>query len=203
MKILTKIVPPLDVNCYTIIDETTDNRLIIDVGAGFDEIMKDNPQKEKIVGALFTHGHFDHAVDGYKFQNIGVKTYITETDNEILSNSKNLGKYCGVKTTPYVADVFLKEGDYEIGGIKFSVILTPGHTAGSCCFLFGDVLISGDTLFYGGYGRTDFPTGSFDDIKKSIKDKLFALPCGTKVYPGHGEPTTIGEEIRSNPVNEP
>ena len=95
MKILTKIVPPLDVNCYTIIDETTDNRLIIDVGAGFDEIIKDNPQKEKIVGALFTHGHFDHAVDGYKFQNIGVKTYITETDNEILSNSKNLGQYCG------------------------------------------------------------------------------------------------------------
>ena len=97
----------------------------------------------------------------------------------------------------------MKEGDYEIGGIKFSVIFTPGHTAGSCCFLFGDVLISGDTLFYGGYGRTDFPTGSFDDIKKSINNKLFALPRSTKVYPGHGEPTTIGEEIRSNPVNEP
>lgn len=202
IKIITRIVPPLDANCYEVIDESTDNRLIIDVGGGFDDVLESVGNKGKIVGALFTHGHFDHALDGYKFSDRGVKTYITEKDNELLSNSGNLGRYFGVKTVPYTADAFLKEGDTEIGGIKFRTIFTPGHTAGSCCFLFGNTLLSGDTLFYGSFGRTDFPTGNFNELKNSIKEKLFALPPDTKVYAGHGEPTTIGEEIKYNSINE-
>ena len=202
IKIITRIVPPLNVNCYEVIDENTDNRLIVDVGGGFKEVLSDIEDKSKIVGALFTHGHFDHALSGYQFAKTGVKTYITEKDNELLSSDGNLGRYFGVKTVPYVADEFLKEGDTEIGGIKFRTIYTPGHTAGSCCFFFGDTLLSGDTLFYGSFGRADFPTGSIEDLNKSIKEKLFTLPADTKVYPGHGEPTTIGEEIRHNPINE-
>lgn len=202
IKITSEIVPPLDVNCYIITDEDSGNRLIVDVGNGFQKIMQLFGKDHNIVGALFTHGHFDHAVDGYKFGKQGIRTYMTEKDNEILSTSANLGRYCGVKTTPYSVDEFLEEKDYNIGGIMFKVIFTPGHTAGSCCFLVGDTLLSGDTLFYGSYGRCDFPTGNFEQIKKSIKDKLFTLPPETKVYPGHGEPTTIGEETRSNPINE-
>ena len=86
--------------------------------------------------------------------------------------------------------------------MKWQVIETPGHTAGSMCLWIEeeDVLISGDTLFAESLGRTDFPTGSSADIIRSIKERLFVLPEDTMVYPGHGEPTTIRHEKAHNPV---
>lgn len=86
--------------------------------------------------------------------------------------------------------------------MTFKVIFTPGHTAGSVCYLVEseDILISGDTLFMESLGRTDFPTGSQSQILSSIKERLFTLPDDTLVYPGHGEATTIGHEKAYNPV---
>ena len=88
-----------------------------------------------------------------------------------------------------------------IEGMTFCVILTPGHTGGSCCYYFAedDILVSGDTLFQESVGRTDFPTGSFSEIVRSIKEKLFVLPDEVRVYPGHGEATSIGYEKIHNP----
>lgn len=81
------------------------------------------------------------------------------------------------------------------------MIATPGHTAGSCCYYVPEAgfLIAGDTLFEGSVGRTDFPTGSMSRLVHSIKEKLFLLPGETKVYPGHGEATSIEEEKKNNP----
>ena len=93
--------------------------------------------------------------------------------------------------------VFFENDEIEVGNLNFKVIHTPGHTSGSSC-LYGDgMLISGDTLFKGTYGRCDLPTGNIQDIVKSIKMKLYELPSNTVVYPGHGETTTISNEKQS------
>ena len=105
---------------------------------------------------------------------------------------------------PYTVtpDEYLKDGqELTLAGIHFQVIATPGHTIGSCCYYFPEAgfLVSGDTLFAESVGRTDFPTGSMSSIVRSIKEKLYVLPGETKVYPGHGDSTTIEHEMRYNP----
>ena len=203
MTIIRNVVPPLNANCYIVADERTNNCLIVDVGGGYDEIMKTIKEcKFTPVGAIFTHGHYDHALDGYKLKNAGIPVYIMEKDEELLQGRGNLARYCGVKMTPFTADGYLTEGDCRVGDVKFKTIFTPGHTAGSCCFLFGDTLLSGDCLFKGNFGRCDFPSGSIEDMKNSVFVKLYSMPDETVVYPGHGEPTTIGEEKKGNPLNE-
>ena len=100
------------------------------------------------------------------------------------------------------ADEWLTDGQtVETAGISFQVIATPGHTVGGCCYYCkeGGFLFSGDTLFEESVGRTDFPTGSMSSLVRSVKEKLFVLPEDTKVYPGHGDITTIGREKQYNP----
>ena len=99
-------------------------------------------------------------------------------------------------------DVYLKDGEtVTIAGITCKLIATPGHTIGSCCYYFEEagMLISGDTLFQESVGRSDLPTGSGGTLVRSVRDKLFVLPDETKVYPGHGDSTTIGYEKQYNP----
>ncbi|MDE6673678.1 MAG: MBL fold metallo-hydrolase, partial [Acetatifactor sp.] len=105
---------------------------------------------------------------------------------------------------PYTGtpDEYLKDGqELTLADMHFQVIATPGHTIGSCCYYFPEAgfLVSGDTLFAESVGRTDFPTGSMSSIVRSIKEKLYVLPGETKVYPGHGDSTTIEHEMRYNP----
>ena len=87
-----------------------------------------------------------------------------------------------------------------LGGQQIQVIATPGHTPGGVCYLIGENLFSGDTLFHGSIGRTDLPGGSFAQLKHSVVDVLFALDENTKVYPGHASPTTIGYEKKFNDI---
>ena len=108
----------------------------------------------------------------------------------------------GTKTERIVFDELLKDNDeVEIQGIKVKMISTPGHTAGSCCYLIEEagILLAGDTLFAGSCGRTDLPTGSGGKMSRSLKDVLMKLPDDVKVYPGHGGTTTIGYEKENNP----
>lgn len=100
------------------------------------------------------------------------------------------------------ADVYVKDGEeITIAGMTFRLIATPGHTKGSCCYYFEEdkLLISGDTLFQESVGRTDLPTGSMSTLVRSVKEKLLSLPEDVKVYPGHGEATSIGYEKAYNP----
>ena len=98
------------------------------------------------------------------------------------------------------ADIEVSDGDeMEVGAIKLKFISTPGHTPGGMCILMDDVLFSGDTLFKGSVGRTDFPGGDMDELLSSIRDKLMKLPDDTRVLPGHMDETTIGIERRHNP----
>jgi glyoxylase-like metal-dependent hydrolase (beta-lactamase superfamily II) len=92
-------------------------------------------------------------------------------------------------------DFFIEDGAlYTFGNVSLRALHTPGHTPGSVCFVVGDILIAGDTLFPGGPGNTRRPEGNFQQIIASIREKLFVLPDDTRVYPGHGKPTTIGAE---------
>ncbi len=100
------------------------------------------------------------------------------------------------------ADVYFRDGQvYETAGMKFTVIHTPGHTKGSCCYYLKEegILFSGDTLFLESVGRTDLPTGNDHQIIESLKEKVLTLPDEVKVFPGHGPATEIGYERENNP----
>ena len=157
----------------------------------------------QVAAVLLTHGHVDHISGAEELCRLsGAKLYANELEAGLLQDmhlnlSRMFDMPCKVK-----ADVLLKDGEEcTMDGMHFKMISTPGHTEGGCAYYFeeGEFLISGDTLFEGSVGRTDFPTGSMGVLVRSIKNKLFTLPDKTRVYPGHGGSTTIGWEKENNP----
>lgn len=153
---------------------------------------------------LLTHGHFDHilAVKDLK-RRFCIPVYAGEMEAPMIQDpSLNLSARLGQSFT-FGADQLMKDGETIVLLEKpWKVIWTPGHTSGSVCYLpeGEDILFSGDTLFAESLGRTDLPTGSPEDIIRSITEKLFELPDGIMVYPGHGTSTTIGHEKQYNPA---
>lgn len=196
---ITKVsVGDLQVNCYIL--SVGSDAVVIDAGDEYEKIIKAANGKN-IKAVLLTHGHFDHTGAVNELQKNGAKVYISKNEEYMLSDSYScLSAPFGFPFNEIKADFTFNDGDIlDLCGMNFKVILTPGHTTGSACFLVDDVLFSGDTLFYRSIGRTDFPGGDFEVISKNIREKLYTLPENTVVYAGHGEETTIGEEKRSNP----
>lgn len=184
-------------NCYLLYDEDLKEAIIVDPGdnAAFLAGSIDNLEL-KPVAILLTHGHFDHigAVNELK-DRYDIPLYVSKKDAEMIQNpNMNMG---GISVKVTEKDVLL-EGceEFELGGINFKVIATPGHTPGGLCYYISseDVLLSGDTMFRYSWGRTDFPGGSAVDLMNSIKEKLLPLPEETVVYPGHEGATTIKNE---------
>lgn len=204
MKIQMYVVSVCATNCYFAINDDTKEALIIDPGASAKQLAeKVKEHGLKPVGILLTHGHFDHAGAAEELaQLLDVKIYAHEAEQETLENpGLNLSGWEGVTET-YHADVYVKdEQELELAGFKVKVLFTPGHTVGGCCYYFTEqgALFSGDTLFEGSIGRTDFPKGSASQLIRAIKDKLMILPEETAVYPGHGDMTGIGMERVNNP----
>lgn len=186
-------------NCYLV---SSDNAAVV-IDPGFEsqiptDFLNSNAYKQRLI--LMTHAHFDHIGGAETLRReTGVKIGIGKEDNADLSDPIiNLSDKFHAGVDPFSADVLLDDGQIlNVGDIRFKVILTPGHTRGEVCYLAGDCLFSGDTLFKGAIGRTDFPGGDFKTLKRSLK-RLIALPDETKVYPGHGEFTTIGFEKENN-----
>lgn len=191
-------------NCYFVYQEGSSQVIVFDPADKGDYIFNGLKGKGFTVEAiLLTHGHFDHIWGVEQLKELsGAKVYAYEGEKELCENaslnvSKGAGRACTVK-----ADEYIKDGEeITAAGISCKLIATPGHTAGSCCYYFADdkILISGDTLFQESVGRTDLPTGSMSTLVRSIKEKLLPLPEEVKVYPGHGESTTIGDEKKYNP----
>lgn len=191
-------------NCYFVYEEGKTQVLFFDPADKGEYIYKALEEKGFSIAAIFlTHGHFDHIWGAEELRRLsGAELYAYEGEKELCADvSMNVSKAAGRACT-IVPDQFLKDGErITIAGITLEVIATPGHTSGGCCYYFetDKILISGDTLFQESVGRTDFPTGSMSRLVRSIKEKLLPLPEDVKVYPGHGESTTIGHEKQNNP----
>lgn len=191
-------------NCYLYACMESKKAVIIDPGADGKKIHHWVLEKGLTVDyILLTHGHIDHigGVDELRKLLGNVLVGIHAGDAEMLTDGKkNFSSFMGSALVLKSADFLLQDGqELLVGNQKLKVITTPGHSPGCVCFLSTEGLFSGDTLFAGSIGRTDFPGGSMDQLLKGVKEKLLILPDDTRVFPGHGEETSIGEERRDNP----
>lgn len=203
MKIYTLPVGDLQSNCYIIANEELKQAIIVDPGAEAGKILRFLQQHElQAVAILLTHGHADHidALDKVREQ-IKAPVYIHEADAEMLTDgTKNLSAFISGPRVFKPAEHMLEDGQtLNLAGIEIYVVHTPGHTQGGCCFIIGEDVITGDTIFRDSIGRTDFPGGSYKQLMNSIKQQLFGLPDKTRLYPGHGPATDVGYEKRHNP----
>jgi|WetSurMetagenome_2_1015567.scaffolds.fasta_scaffold505013_1 hydroxyacylglutathione hydrolase len=158
----------------------------------------------KLLKVLITHCHIDHILGiAYLEDSYGVGASIHHKGIEILRASVGYGSVFGIEVDRVVKPIsYITESDViYLDDNKLNVIYTPGHAAGSVCFICHKekFVITGDVLFRGSIGRTDLPGGDYNVLMKSIKEKLFTLDDSYKVYPGHGDPTTIGFEKVNNP----
>lgn len=200
MKVSYKVFGDLDNNCYLLLDETTNKSALIDCTVA-DDRMRELIGDTDLQYILLTHGHFDH-IGGVRDikKEYGCKVVISSVDAPMLSSGKaSLAAFCGAEQNNTEPDITVQDGDeIELGTLKIKALSTPGHTSGSVCYVVGDALFSGDTLFYCSCGRTDFPTGSSDDMIKSLK-KLASLDGNYKVYTGHNQLSNLDFERKNNP----
>lgn len=187
-------------NSYLVSDETTSNAILIDPGAPiavFDRYIQD--EKLKLTDILLTHGHIDHlAGAGYYRQKYHVPIWLHKEEADVLTYTlEQYADILGKEAENIVPERWFREGD-SISSLSLSVLETPGHTKGSVVFRLGNALFTGDTLFCGSIGRMDLYTGDERQMRNSLL-KLFALKDNLKIYPGHGETTTLDEERRWNP----
>lgn len=203
----TRVVGPLGVNCYVVGDEKTREAMVIDPGGDAREIL-DVVRREqlKVVAIVATHAHFDHLFALEELRAATRAPFVLHADEAPMLAGATLGArlFGFVFGQPAPAERLVREGDeVRVGTLAFRVLHTPGHSPGGMCLLRDRIVFVGDTLFQGGIGRTDLPGGDYGTLMRSIRDKLLTLPDDTVVYPGHGDPTTIGEEKQLNPFLQP
>ncbi len=197
MQIYTVPAGMLRANSY-IVTENGADAVLIDCG-GAQPLAFARQKGLNIRSVLLTHGHFDHIAGCAELQAAGAQIGCAEAEKSLLTSSANLAAEMGVRIPAFSVDFTFQGGDeLDLCGLKFTVLATPGHTPGGVCFLCGDSLFTGDTLFCESVGRTDFPGGSTSQLRESVK-KLLALPGNLTVYPGHDEPTTLEHERMFNP----
>ena len=202
IEVIKITVGPISENCY-IVKTGEGKAALIDPGAGGErlsaELEKHGLSPEKI---LLTHGHFDHiGAAAFLKEKYHIPVYISEKDECMLNDGEKSGAVIApfMEFNPVAADYTFKDGDeIEIGDLKAVVLETPGHSAGSVCFIIGDCIFAGDTIFRGSAGRTDLYSGDFREQEKSL-EKLSKLKGSFRLYCGHGADSTLDEEKQFNP----
>lgn len=153
---------------------------------------------------LLTHCHFDHVGGAKALQDQGAKVLCSDVEKGLVGTDADLFSAFGAPRNPYIVDEVFADGEEkDLLGMRVKMLLTAGHTKGGACYLFtendgGRYLFTGDTLFAGSIGRTDFPTGSIGEMRASLR-KLAALEGDYPVYAGHNDPTTLDKERKTNP----
>lgn len=201
------VVGMLQTNCYILADRPSTEAIVIDPGGESKRIHNFLFSRGlRLKAILLTHGHFDHVLDAWNLKKLcGGEIYLHPLDEPLLRNRMVglgailMGKMPSINPS---IDRHLKEGDIIVlGDREIHVIETPGHTPGHVSFYVPSqkCIFVGDTIFDGSIGRTDFPGGSYEELIKSVRTKLFTLGDDIVVYPGHGPATTIGKERKTNP----
>lgn len=199
------VVGPLGVNCSLLGCQSTGQAVVVDPGGDAERILAAIQQRGLTVTTIInTHGHFDHVGANARLkQATGAELMIHPADQPMLSRVTTVAGMYGMQAeNSPEPDRLLEDGQIiRFGQHALQVIHTPGHTPGGCCLYLEaeQKLISGDTLFADGVGRTDLPGGSHEQLVTSIRTRLFTLPDQIEVWPGHGPATTIGHEKRHNP----
>ncbi len=197
------VVGPLAVNCYLLGDGRLKKVAIIDPGCDERGIM-DGIERNHLTPVIIinTHGHIDHiGANKSLHDKFDIPLHIHEADGPLLTmeQDRELQLLIGGKTSP-AADAYFTDGDtLKIGDLAVKIMHTPGHTPGSVCLKFPLGIITGDTLFNMGIGRTDLPGGDTESLFRSIREKLYREDPSTVIYPGHGPTSTIGDEMQFNP----
>jgi hydroxyacylglutathione hydrolase len=192
-------------NCYIVGSSATKQGMIVDPGAEAETILRTVQQTGLSISIIvITHAHIDHVGALREVQKkTNAQFAIHEAEKGFLFTAP-MRMLTSLAISPFKSpprpDRMLRDGDLiEVGHLHFQVLYTPGHSSGGICLSGHGVVFSGDTLFNLGIGRTDFPGMSHERLMNSIREKLMVLPDETIVYPGHGPPTTIGDERRGNP----
>jgi hydroxyacylglutathione hydrolase len=202
------VVGPIQCNCYIVADESSGKAYLIDPGAESSELISYVQKTQwELQAILITHCHIDHigGINTVTAQR-SVPVLLHPADEFLYNDVTMQARLFGVTPSYLHASqpsprpgALGEELSFEFGSSKLSVLHTPGHTPGSVCFHAEDAVFTGDTLFQASIGRTDLWGGSFQQIINSIKTKLLTMSDTVRVFPGHGEQTTIGEERRNNP----
>lgn len=209
MKLKLFVCNPFTVNNY-IISNDNNEALLIDAGYYSNEEWETlqnylTLEHLNVKACLITHPHIDHVIGiSALYQKYNIEILMSEAGYHLYDSIVDVADQFGMEQVEILAKdkiKFINEGNIKIGDFDILVYETPGHADGSLCFYFSDekIIFTGDVLFYDSVGRTDFITGDWDALVNSIKNKLYKLPDEVKVYPGHGNPTSIGHEKYNNP----
>lgn len=201
MQIRTFALGPLQTNCYLLY--RNGEAVVVDPGGDPSAVL--NVLKKEglsLTHILNTHFHFDHVGGNRKLaQETGAPILAHEKDAYLLETELGRGGFMGLPTIELFEYENIEPGEASFLGLDCAVLPTPGHSPGSVSFYFPEAgaVFVGDLLFNRSIGRTDFPGGDLDVLKNSVVEQIFTLPPETVVYSGHGDPTTVGDEMRHNP----
>lgn len=203
MKYKEVVVGALETNCYLVYCEETLQCAVVDPGAEPERIFLEIAEAElKPVVIINTHGHVDHIGANRDMKDhFGVPLYIHAADSPMLGKIQQLelSLFLGAKDSPPADHLMSDAEEIKIGNSVLRVLHTPGHSPGSVSLLGDGFLLSGDTLFFEGVGRTDLPGGSQKQLEQSLREKVMTLPDETVILPGHGPLTSVGQERVNNP----